>query len=90
MVSTANAPQLPCFLLLYCYRNDRRVYLPEADPDLFELFTYWMYTGTLPALSEYVPHHLKARILVDKLGCPVFQNCAMLELFVLYAMGIVI
>ena len=90
MVSTANDPQLPSFLLLYYYLNDRRVYLPEDDSDLFELLTHWMYTGTLSALSEYVPHRVEAGILRDKLRCPIFRNCAMLELLVLYAMSIVI
>ena len=55
--------------------------LPEDDPAAFELFVQWLYIGETGKDSvDHISTHVRAWTLGDKLGCPVFQDRAMLKL----------
>lgn len=62
--------------------------LPEDDPAAFELFVQWLYIGETGKDSpEHTLTHVRAWTLGDKLGCPVFQDRAMLKLLRFHAGG---
>ena len=83
MVSTGIDPQLSSFFSLLLLSDDGKVTLARVDSDVFEL-SHRIYTGTPSALSRYVPHYIKAGVLGDKIGCPIFEICVMLKLVLLY------
>ncbi|KAL8868402.1 MAG: hypothetical protein Q9198_008190 [Flavoplaca austrocitrina] len=60
------------------------VSLVEDDPDAFELFVQWLYSGQLASNVNYAYHlpnvFCLAWALGDKLQCSVFQDRAMLQL----------
>ncbi|KAL8669584.1 MAG: hypothetical protein Q9168_005839, partial [Polycauliona sp. 1 TL-2023] len=63
--------------------------LPQDDPDAFRFYLHWLFTWTL-CKSGTRPNviscdvtscvYLRAWILGDKLGCPLFQDFALLHL----------
>ena len=60
--------------------------LPEDDPAAFELFVQWLYIGETGKDSvDHISTHVRAWTLGDKLGCPVFQDRAMLKLLHFHA-----
>ena len=61
--------------------NSHKMLLPEDDPAAFELFVQWLYIGeTGKDSTDHILTHVRAWTLGDKLGCPVFQDRAMLKL----------
>ena len=68
--------------------ESHKMSLPEDDPAAFELFVQWLYIGETGKDSpDYVFTHVRAWTLGDKLGCPVFQDRAMLKLLQFHAGG---
>lgn len=66
--------------------NSHKILLPEDDPAAFELFVQWLYIGeTGKDDMDHDSTHVKAWTLGDKLGCPVFQDRAMLKLLQFHA-----
>ena len=66
--------------------NSHKMLLPEDDPAAFELFVQWLYIGeTGKDSTDHTSVHVRAWTLGDKLGCPVFQDRAMLKLLQFHA-----
>ena len=66
--------------------NSNKISLPEDDPAAFELFVQWLYIGeTGKGSTDHILTHVRAWTLGDKLGCPVFQDHAMLKLLQFHA-----
>ena len=59
--------------------------MPDDDPIVFRLWVQWLFTSAIasPTSNELV----KAWILGDKLGCPIFQNTIMMGLLEYYSPG---
>ena len=57
--------------------------LPEDNPAAFENFVQWIYIGKMSP-GSHVPTYIEAWTLGDKLGCPAFQDCAILQLLYLH------
>ena len=54
------------------------VTMPEDDPNVFRLWVQWLFAGTITRHNSN--GLVKAWILGDKLGCPIFQNTIMMAL----------
>ena len=58
--------------------------MPDDDPKVFRHWVQWMYVGRISFKISRVEDInnvlVKAWILGDKLGCPIFQDIVMLEL----------
>ena len=66
--------------------NSHKILLPDDDPAAFELFVQWLYIGETGKNSkDHILTHVRAWTLGDKLGCPVFQDRAMLKLLQFHA-----
>lgn len=70
--------------------SSKTITLPEDDPAAFEMFVQWMYVGKTGRNStEDIAIHVESWILGDKLGCPVFQDRAMLKLLHLHSANLI-
>ncbi|KAL8876951.1 MAG: hypothetical protein Q9198_004938 [Flavoplaca austrocitrina] len=57
------------------------VELDDDDPESFQLFVQWLYTGEIKAdMNDLPTKACRAWALGDKLQCPAFQDSAMLRL----------
>ena len=65
--------------------TSNNITLPEDNPVVFETFVHWIYIGNMnPGSRIDVPMYIGAWTLGDKLGCPAFQDYAMLQLLFLH------
>lgn len=54
--------------------------MPEDEPQTFKLFVRWLFVGTEESLCEDPDDAVRAWGFGDKIGCPSFQNSAMLDI----------
>jgi hypothetical protein len=79
-----------CFGLGMAESATNKVNLPEEEAEIFDHFVEWVYYKTVPTATHSTAHDLiRAYVMADKFGMPIWQNRLMDNLMMYWRKGFV-